>query len=250
MSESDTKDDSAVAEGIVQTTNDYGRFKYIESNRTISKPHVQHLIQSFEANPGLISTRPILVNENMEIIDGQHRLQACITLRLPVHYMVAEGTNVESAQLMNALQKGWGLMDYARSFAMNGKSDYREFLRLIEEYPIASTILMIYCVGKAEHKINVKFKRGEFKMMDDKKLIEKRLSMLEDFAEVLPFWRDYNFGKAIHEVFRLPGYDHEHMLRKLVHTPIKRQVTRTDYVRELESTYNRNMSQEKQLRFY
>lgn len=238
------------AEGVVQKTNDYGLFKYIESNRTISKPHVQHLIQSFENNPHLVQTRPILVNEKMEIIDGQHRLQACMALRIPVYYVVATGTDIESAQLMNALQKGWGLMDYARSYAMNGKNEYREFLRLQEEYPIASTILMLYCVGRDQNKINVKFKRGEFHMMEDRKVIEKHLGMLEDFSEVLPFWRDYNFGKAVHDIILVPGYDHERMIRKLKGLPIKRQVSRLDYIRELEDAYNKHMEADKTVRFY
>lgn len=246
----DDKKTETPEEGAIQQTNDYGIFKYIESNRTISKSHVQHLVQSFESNPALIKTRPILVNEKMEIIDGQHRLQACMALRIPVYYTVAKGTDVEAAQLMNALQKGWTTLDYARSYAMSGKSEYKEFLRLQEEFPIAATILMVFCVGRNENRINTKFKRGEFHMMEDRKLIEKQLGMLEDFSEMLPFWRDYNFGKAVHDIFLTPGYDHERMLKKLKGMPIKRQVSRVDYIRELEAQYNKHMEADKIARFY
>lgn len=158
---------------IVRTTTDYGQFKYIESNRPVSKEHVQRLVTSFEKNPSLIATRPILVNENLEIIDGQHRLQACMFLRIPVHYIVAEGTDIAAAQTMNAIQRNWNIMDYARSYALAGNEHYRTFLNYIDEYPIPATTLMYYLLGKQAKFANREFRMGKFKVQDDRKFSDE-----------------------------------------------------------------------------
>jgi hypothetical protein len=247
--ETSKNDDQLPAAGTVQKTTNYGLFNYIDSNRTISKPHVQHLIDSFEKNPTLVQTRPILVNENMEVIDGQHRLQACQTLHLPVYYMVAQGTDIESAQLMNALQKGWGIMDYARSYAMSGKQDYKRFLQLHEEYPIAVSLLIRFSDSGRKNRLGVRFKRGEYTLREDMNVVEAQLQMLEDFSECLPFWRDYNFGMAVYQIINIPNYNHEHMIARLTDRPIKRQASLTDYLRELETAYNNYLSAEKRIRF-
>lgn len=58
----------------VFTTKDYSKFKHLEGNRNIVKPHLKRLKASMEKNY-LFS--PILINEKHEIIDGQHRFEVC-----------------------------------------------------------------------------------------------------------------------------------------------------------------------------
>ena len=57
----------------VLQTNVHSIFKTQKGNRPINKNHLDRLILSMKKKY-LIS--PILVNEKMEVIDGQHRLQA------------------------------------------------------------------------------------------------------------------------------------------------------------------------------
>ena len=54
-------------------TNDYNTFKVMPGNRPVNKLHVRRLSKSMEEKH-LMS--PILVNEKMQVIDGQHRLEA------------------------------------------------------------------------------------------------------------------------------------------------------------------------------
>lgn len=237
-------------EGVVQKTSDYDQFKYLEANRQINKAHVQHLIHSFEENPEMAMARPVLVNQNFEIIDGQHRFQALKTLGMPVYYTMVKNMNVGTAQMLNALQKGWTVMDYARSYAMSGNSQYQQFLEYHEAYPLPVTVLMYFLAGHRQDRVNAVFRRGDFKVSKDKKHINMQLERMAEFGELFPHWRTYIFAAAAFKVLHTEGYDHDHMMHKLSQTPLKRQASYTDYIRAFEEIYNHYMPLEKQIRFY
>ena len=58
----------------IHSTNDLSVFKILEGNRNINLANVERLVKSIEENGFL--QMPIIVNENYEVIDGQHRLMA------------------------------------------------------------------------------------------------------------------------------------------------------------------------------
>lgn len=242
-------DDSTPVQAV-HTTTEYGQFRNLFANRNVNKRHVQRLIKSFSDNPDLVPTRPILVNEKMEVIDGQHRLEACRTLGLPVYYTISKGLDVNDAQLMNALQKGWTILDYARSYAATGNQQYQQFLDLHDEYPISLSILMTFCVGREQANIGNIFRRGDFRIMKDKALLRERLDMLADMGTRFNDWTNHAFCRAAHTAMRVAGYDHDRMMRKLEMYQLKRQPTRTDYLRELETAYNFHESDTNKLRFF
>ncbi len=243
-------DENATPVQAVHTTTDYKQFQNLFANRNVNKRHVQRLIKSFSDNPNLVPTRPILVNEKMEVIDGQHRLEACRALGLPVYYTVGKGLGVDSAQLMNALQKGWSLLDYARSYAAAGNLQYQTFLDLHDEYPISLTTLLAYCVGREQSNIGNIFRRGDFRIMKDKALLRERLDMLAEYGTRFNEWTHHNFCRAAHVAMRVPGYEHERMMRKLEMYQLKRQPSRVEYLRELETAYNFHEPDTNKLRFF
>ena len=57
----------------VYKTTDYGQFKNIEGNRGINLKHVNTLVTSITEKDLQI---PIIVDQNMRVVDGQHRLEA------------------------------------------------------------------------------------------------------------------------------------------------------------------------------
>ena len=69
----------------VQTSSDYAKFKTLIGNRKPNELHIKRLISSFKERY-LFS--PILVNEKMQIIDGQHRFLSAKELNLPINYLV------------------------------------------------------------------------------------------------------------------------------------------------------------------
>jgi len=68
-------------------TTDYDKFKFLELNRNICKSHVENLIK-LNKERNRFHLFPIVVDEDMNIIDGQHRYTACKQSELPVFYIV------------------------------------------------------------------------------------------------------------------------------------------------------------------
>jgi hypothetical protein len=236
-------------EGQVYKTTDYSIFKYIDSNRVVNKHHVQELILSMERYPDLIPKNPILVNENMEIIDGQHRLQAASTLHSPIYFTIANNTTVETAQLMNRLQRSWQLMDFARSYAKNNDNPerakvYKSFIALSEEFGTPTTTLIQFCEQATRHNATAAFREGNLKLVDID-TTRMWLGMAQEVEEkvdplILRHSRS-NFLGALFIIFRNSKYDHERMLRKLDEKHLTHQVTRMDYIRAFEASYNHNI---------
>lgn len=66
-------------------TKDYGSFKEINSNREVDQRHVRSLVAAIEQK-NLLHVNPIVCNADMEVIDGQHRLEAARALGVEIYY--------------------------------------------------------------------------------------------------------------------------------------------------------------------
>ena len=116
----------------VKFTRNYSQFKKLGGNRDVGS--CKKLIKSIE-KVGYIPN-PIIVNEKMEVADGQHRLQACEELGIPIAYIVIPGVTVETARNMNTGQKNWKNIDYIKSYAETGNASYQKILLIQQKYPI------------------------------------------------------------------------------------------------------------------
>ena len=111
----------------VLQTNVHTMFKRQKGNRPINKNHLNRLTLSMKDNY-LFS--PILVNEKMEVIDGQHRLQAQTELNLPVPYIVIDGYGVEETRILNQNTNNWTANNFMEAFCdlrMKEYLKYRDF---------------------------------------------------------------------------------------------------------------------------
>ena len=63
-------------------TYDYSLFKFIDCNRNVS--HIKKLKESIESID-LTMHYPIIVNDNMEIVDGQPRFEVCKLIGKPIY---------------------------------------------------------------------------------------------------------------------------------------------------------------------
>lgn len=151
----------------IYVTKDYGRFQELPGNRTVDYNHVKRLKREMEANRELLASNPILVNEHLGVIDGQHRLAAAKELDLPLYYLVSKGASIDHTRHLNSTQKRWTLLDFAQSYADSKHPAYVEFLKMHERYPdIAPSILQVYLQGSQRKDSTDSFRRGEFQIDD------------------------------------------------------------------------------------
>ncbi len=112
----------------VNVTSDLNIFKFLKGNRPPNPQHIKRLAASIKEFGMLCN--PILVNENHEIIDGQHRYLAAKEVKSPVYYIVAKGYALEQVHALNLNQKNWTAKEFLHGYANMGLKDYillREF---------------------------------------------------------------------------------------------------------------------------
>lgn len=106
----------------MHSTRDLSVFKILEGNRNINLANVERLVKSIEENGFL--QMPIIVNENYEVIDGQHRLMAARKLNSIIYYHKVNNYNLKTAIVLNRNQSNWSIADYIRSYCDLGYKDY------------------------------------------------------------------------------------------------------------------------------
>ena len=151
----------------VFSTTDYSSFKKLNGNREVMESRKKLLMESI-VERGWIRN-PIVVNEKMEIIDGQGRFEALKELRLPVEYVFATGATIQDCINLNVKQKNWTNVDYIASYAENGVEDYLILQNAINNYKhLGATVIQLLLsrfAMESGRTIN-DLKNGRFKVTD------------------------------------------------------------------------------------
>jgi hypothetical protein len=128
----------------VKKTYDYEMFSFFERNRRISEKKLKELVKSIQ-EIDLTEYLPIIVTDYLEIIDGQHRFEACKKLGLPVYYFIFKGDRYYRAmELLNSKASIWKQDEFIK-FNSN-KQNYKELLDFDREIKMGiSNAIAIFC---------------------------------------------------------------------------------------------------------
>ena len=127
------------------SSKEYNRFTYYNSNRELNERHVKKLIISIKM-VGLLEE--ITVNEQWQIIDGQHRFEALKRLDMPISAKIRYGASESDIIPVNIVRRGWSISDYIRHYSSKGLIDYvklEEVMNNNESKLGANTLVDIYC---------------------------------------------------------------------------------------------------------
>lgn len=177
-------------------TTDYSKFKLKEDNRKISEGLVKRLKESIEQF-GFIEAKPILVNEDFEILDGQHRFRALKDLGLPIYYEKSPiGADPEKLMItLNSTQLIWRLNNYIEHFAAKKVPCYVEFIAFEKQFNFgpSNSILIVFLNGKA-----TKIRKG-----DDIPLNPNRLEIANFIQrnKSISFSKSKSFVQAVTTLF-------------------------------------------------
>lgn len=225
----------------VLSTTDYDKFKIAEWNRDVK--HVETLKESIR-NYGFLMV-PILVNEDMEIIDGQGRFFALKELGLPIYYIVQPGLNKEHCMALNYRQTNWTENDYIKSYALE-IVDYMYLQLLMKQYPMfPSWVCATAIMGKSRNgEYSKALKTGKFKcsaVMYEK--AAKKLEWLSGLYEsIKPIkGRSQYLYEALLFCCNVPAISNAKLARKFINNAytIEGVINTEDAIRHLERIYNR-----------
>ena len=225
----------------IYTTSNYDIFKTLVDNREVRTKTTRKIINSINEVGYIIN--PIIVNEKMEIIDGQNRLEALKQLGMPVDYIVAEGTNVKHCRALNINQSNWTTLDWIRSYASGGDDNYQNLLKLIEEFPDMKLQVIAYATSGMFGGVNTEFIRGKFICGNAE--YEKARKALMFLRTMIPYIRNIDGNSYMMECAAIWGfYDAEVDNNKLVdkvrnYWSISKPIANFDMALEqLEAIYN------------
>jgi len=114
----------------IHSTHDLSIFKTLNGNRDLNMSNVDRIAKSILDN-GFLKL-PIVINENFEIIDGQHRVEAAKKVNSIIYYVKVKNYDLSTAILLNANASNWKTIDYVKSFCERGNSNYIKLMQLYE----------------------------------------------------------------------------------------------------------------------
>lgn len=121
--------------GEIFETKDYSMFKFREDNRLVNTNHVKKLASRMRER-GWLSSSVVTLNGSGEVIDGQHRVKAAMSVGAPIRYKVTRGAGSDEMTEMNTLQKNWSPFDHLHKFVTKGNSNYITFDKFVRDYPM------------------------------------------------------------------------------------------------------------------
>jgi hypothetical protein len=225
---------------LVQSTTDYKQFKFIKGNRAVMQRHVIGLITSITKH-NMLAENPILVNEKMEVIDGQHRLAAAVGLKIPVYYVVVDEIGLTEVQQLNTYARPWRGTDYLNSYVATGKPAYIQFKNFLDEYALTINHGLILVTGDNKDEAYPKFRAGELSFSEEQmKQAREKADMIQEMRRffVDTGYKSNYFPKAINIIYdkglAMP------LIEKVrqAQPRLERRHSKRDYLRYLEDILN------------
>ena len=250
----------------VYKTNDLTIFNVIRGNRSPNPNHVRRLTESIRVN-GMMCN-PILVNELLQVIDGQHRLLAAGHAKSHIYYIIVKGYKIKEVQTLNLNQKNWTKRDFMNGYADMGKSSYiklQEFVEnngdftfitcmaLCQNTPTGDGRTLAIQTAKKGSKLNGNaqiFENGTWKC-GDIKVAQKNADKIRS---IKPFYSGYNRGTFVSAMIRLLNkkeFSYDQFMRKLKIQPLALQdcASTSQYRMLIEEIYNYKSREKVNLRY-
>ena len=234
MNESNTK---------IHYTSDYGEFRFLRGNRDLNESKIYKIIKSVNGGLNFFKYCPILVNEEMFIIDGQHRFYVCKKLKLPVFFVIVPNFSLRQVAEINNNTSKWKTRDFMNCYidANINKEHYEILQRISGEYKITfSTCINLLMYGKVGGGgMGEAFRNGEFKVTCEKFTLNL-INKAKEFEKFEADWKSRNFLQAIEKLLSSDKYDQEAVLKKLEKhgLTISYQSSSKEYLTHIESLFN------------
>ena len=236
----------------VHTTKDYSLFKTLNGNRDVNHLHLSRLKESMKKNH---LTTIIMVNENFEIIDGQHRFLISRELQLPINYIVSKNYGLNEVQILNANMKNWQTTDYVNGYCDLGYKDYIIYRDFVNEYGFQNQIALLllsneFISSSQKENPSTRFKEGRFKVKD----LHNAKNMAEKIMMIEPYYKGYlrrSFIVALVGMFKNENFEFIEFLAKLKQQPTTMQdcTNITQYKVLIEEIYNYRRREKVNLRY-
>ena len=233
-------------------TKKYSIFISPAHQRDISNNSIKSIMESMKEHGiiSAVSTRKSLIHKGKyEVFDGQHTVEACKRLNLPVIYNEFTDVSNKAMISLNGKSKKWAMGDYLKFGVTDGIKDYMLLDKIYKKERLPLTALIMMYGGSYGNK---SFKDLKWKSLQ----IERGNKILEYIKEIeatfnikhVRFARFiWGFGKVIDS----GKYDHNRMIYQLgkCSSMLTKQANPEGYTANIEMVYNYGVKQENRVQF-
>lgn len=238
----------------VYRTNDLSIFNQIDGNRVPNLQHIRRLSASIKEYG--MKCNPILVNERMEVIDGQHRLMAAKDADSFVYYIIVNGYTLKEVHALNLNQKNWTKKDFMDGYANMGIESYVKLKRFSEkndDFGFSDCIAMCSNMSNSGNNSISQKHRSDGKSYNMKEIFEegtwngKDFELAQEWANkirmIKPYYSGYNrttFVGTLIGLFQNTNFDFNEFMHKvrLQPTALVDCANREQYKTLVEDIYN------------
>jgi hypothetical protein len=235
----------------VYKTNDLSIFKQIDGNRVPNLQHIKRLADSIRVYG--MKCNPILVNERMEVIDGQHRLMAAKEANSFVYYIVINGYSLNEVHTLNLNQKNWSKKDFMDGYANMGIESYiklKDFSEKNDDFTFNDCIAL--CQGGVGHNVRmlahkVSKSPNQIQVFEEGTWITGDINLSQDMANKIRMIKTYYLGynrstfvSTMMQMFKNDKFDFNEFMHKLRLQPTAMVdcANREQYKTLIEDIYN------------
>lgn len=231
----------------IQKTRDYSIFKSVSFNREKNKRHIEQ-IKEMILKENLLHLHPILINEKMEVVDGQHRLEAAKDLNLDVFY-IQDKISYEHILNSNLFQKKLNLSDVIKFYAYkDGLSSYLWLDKWTRNLNISPKALIGLIMGVVSSTLIQFIKSGKFDLPSNDLIMNKLIDSLKKFLayvkdkRITPYsmFSSSYFTIAFRNLMMMRGFNEDVWYGKLDQRwfDLKPQLNAKEWTRLLVGIYN------------
>lgn len=233
----------------ITETSDYTQFKKHPANRDIDEKSRDRLVEAIQKK-NLLKSHPIVVDKEFYIIDGQHRLEACKKLQIPVTYVMDENITTEDIIALNTNRKSWNMEDFLNFYVSKHRKDYILLDEFIRREKIHLNIALRLLNGNRNGAFYEEYKNGSYKFPSPEELedvltkqlqINQVINYIKTKTSGLKTYLDrVTFYGAMVDFFNIKSFEFEVFMTKLQYRiDLMHACTRqNEYVKLFKDIYN------------
>ncbi len=226
-------------------TTDYGRFKFLKGNRDINPGKVDKIKEVIQSGIDVLKYAPIIVNEAMEIIDGQHRYAVARELKGNVYYVIHKDADLSIVPTINSNHTKWRNIDFLNSYLDLKREAYiklQSFILAHEGISLSTGVKVFHSGTPNSSEAIEAFREGRLSM--EKKDRAYHLGGL--LTAFIPHTDNPFSSRFFNAMIALDGnhkYDHALMLRKLEESGRRIEDVKSvkTIIQDMESIINHRM---------
>jgi hypothetical protein len=230
--------------GYIYSTKEYSKFKIMPNNRKLVSKNLTKLRLEL-SEFGQI--QPIVVNENFEIIDGQHRFEVLKELEFAVVYIINKGSGIGEVISTNSVNAIWQGFDFINTH--KDKSTYQSIIKFQKDYPKLTTKPLLAILFGSSYITN-ELRQGLAQIPDitQSYFYANEIEVISQFNECAYSIKFVSAYLKIRSKIDIADFFSE-LIQKLKQTGLHNSLNSKDFMIQIEEIYNYRRSNKINLRF-